>query len=89
MKRACLVCLFLCLTTPLVMAQSNPASTVNRSGAMSIGDVTHLDAGSLFSPAQNYNSWGLAGTDGPNSVAVGDVNGDSKPDLVAVRRMGP
>lgn len=50
--------------------------------------VLHLPAVSLaqtvsFSPAVNF-----AAGDGPNSVAIGDFNGDAKPDLAVANRFG-
>ena len=82
MKRASLIsCLFLCLTAPLVLSQSKPAPEVNRSAATLLGNVTNASAGSLFGPAYNYSFLGIP-SGSPNSVAVGDVDGDGKPDLV-------
>jgi hypothetical protein len=39
---------------------------------------TSLHAGTLFNPAQTYSLGGF----GPTSVAIADLNGDGKPDLV-------
>ena len=78
MKRACLFSLFLCLTAPLVLSQSKPAPEVNWSKATNFRDAVNLDPAPLFAPAQDLPTFGV----GPNAAAVGDLNGDGKPDLV-------
>jgi hypothetical protein len=78
MKRAYLICLFLCFAVPLIVAQSNPASVINPIAAMRVGSAVTLDAGPLFAPAQNLALTGVYST----AAAVGDLNGDGKPDLV-------
>jgi len=42
---------------------------------------TSLHAGTLFNPAQTYSLGGY----GPTSVAIADLNGDGKPDLVVTQ----
>jgi len=78
MKRASLFCLFLCLSAPLVLSQSKPAPQVNRSEATKFGLAATPDSATLFAPAQNLAMFGAY----PNASAVGDLNGDGKPDLV-------
>ena len=81
MPRAPLICLFLCLTSPLVVSQANPAPVTKGNAGMRIGNAVNLDAGPLFAPAQNLRGLGAS----PNAAAVGDLNGDGKPDLVVAQ----
>jgi hypothetical protein len=92
MKRIYFACLFLCLTTTSLLSQSNliPApisasqadpkaqAKILDSYGKSLSFEASLSAGTLFMPVQIYDS----GVFQANSVAVADLNGDGKPDLV-------
>ncbi len=91
MKRACFFCLICCLISSFVFSQSN---VVSKSADASQGDAKahaeksrHVPTGSgnpLFQPAVTYAS----GAGGGYSLAVADVNGDGKPDLVVANGSG-
>ena len=95
MKGTYFVCLFLCLTTTFLLSQSNPVPLTNQTASVvaPIG-VSQLPSGRvraaarqtapaqtqgpIFAPAVVYGSGGSEAY----SVAVADVNGDGKPDIV-------
>jgi hypothetical protein len=83
MNRACFVCLFLLLTATFMLSQSNPVPRLNqthngrfRTASRHAGSTQ--TSGLNFAPAVAYDSGGAYAI----SVAVADVNGDGKPDLV-------
>ena len=83
MKRIYFACLFLCLTATFLLSQSNPVPQIYRTPsewfrAASRHAVPMQTSGSNFAPAVTHNSGGHLAV----SVAVADVNGDGKPDLV-------
>jgi hypothetical protein len=92
MKRIYFVCLFLCLTTTVLLSQSNPVPQINRTARVvpPISASQRLSfraaarrgnpaqTGLSFAPAVVYGSGGYLAY----SVAVADVNGDGKPDVV-------
>ncbi len=79
MKSVRFVCLFAILVSVLVLAQSSPAALGSEENRMMAHRRGHLPMSGLnFVKAVTYNSGGWA----TNSVAVADLNGDSKPDLV-------
>jgi Bacterial Ig-like domain (group 3)/FG-GAP-like repeat/FG-GAP repeat len=99
MKRACFACLFLCLTTTFLLSQSNPVPLINQNTSV----VSPISASQLpsfhaaahrrvraqteglnFAPAVTYDSGGIDAF----AVAVADVNGDGKPDIVETNYCG-
>jgi hypothetical protein len=95
MKRIYFACLFLCLTITFLLSQSNTVPQVNRTPSIAspisasqlpsgrfraaAHQATPAQASGLnFAPAVAYGSGGNE----DYSVAVADVNGDGKPDLL-------
>jgi hypothetical protein len=96
MNRTCLACLFLGLTAVMLLAQSNPVLPVHstasvasptsstqlastRFGAAAASQTGPAQTSGLnFAPVVVYGSGGYA----PYSVALADVNGDGKLDLL-------
>jgi hypothetical protein len=76
------VCVFAVLFTVQLLAQSNSASFAG-TGAPALKRTTRLSNG-LQTPALNFASAVsyFSGGNGANAVAIADVNGDGKPDLV-------
>jgi hypothetical protein len=77
------VCIFTLLLSVQVMAQSGRAFLGHPTGGLKAARVPNpglppVSNGSGFGAAEEYN----AGGNGPNAVAVADVNGDGKLDLV-------
>ncbi len=99
MTRIYFACLFLCLTTTFLLSQSNPVPPINQSMRVASPiSASQLSSGRfraaarrkapmqtqepIFAPAVTYDSGGQYA----DSVAVADVNGDSKPDLVVANQ---
>jgi hypothetical protein len=93
-KRSYCACLFLCLTTTFLLSQSNPVPQVKQTGSF-VSQITASQpingpvaaretvraqepAGLGFAPVVTYESGGSQAV----SVAVADVNGDGRPDVV-------
>jgi hypothetical protein len=80
------VCIFVFLFSVLLPAQS---SSTSLAGQRALKRTAHLSNGSQapalsFASAQSY----LSGGNGANAVAIADVNGDGKPDLVVANWCG-
>ena len=74
MKRPTLIALFVCLTSLLLASQSNPGVAHPPSIARS-GRAASQEQGPLFASAETLPVFGSP------TAAVGDLNGDGKPDL--------
>jgi hypothetical protein len=93
MKRIYFVCLFLCLAATFLLSQSNPVPQINRTtpsvvSPMNASQLPRVRAAARHAVPMQTQDLSFASVVtyslgvGPIAVAVADVNGDGKPDIV-------